>query len=322
MAKTIITSPLAALCDIYPRMDSERLRLERSSDAMGTTFSISLYGEDWEAMEAAAAEAFDEVRRLDKLLSNYRQTSEWSAVNHLAAQKPVQISAELFVILSDCWEFSRQTEGAFDITVGPLKKAWGFFRGDGRIPLAEELAAAKQIVGHRHVHLDAAERTVWFDREGIEIDPGGIGKGVAVDHAIEILKRRGFNTALVLGAGSSLYGLGTPPSETEGWRIDIRHPEHPRKHIGHYFLRDAALSTSGTGEKYFWSEEGTFSHIVDPRTGQALQELSQVSVVCPTAVEGEVWAKAYLINGRDWTAKHKPEWYRVLFSSDTLTEWF
>lgn len=287
---------------------------------MGTTFSIILYGDDREEMEAAVAAAFDEARRLDELLSNYRPESEWSRVNRRAATGAVPVSAELFSILAACQEFSRITEGAFDITVGPLKKAWGFYRGDGRIPTPEELARASFEAGYQHVHL--ANRTVAFDRDGIELDPGGIGKGYAVDRMVDILRKRAFDTALVVGSGSSLYGIGSPPSEASGWRADIRHPEHPRKSIGHWFLKNMALSTSGTGEKFFWSHEGMFSHIVDPRTGRALQEMFQVSVVCPTAVEGEVWAKAYLINGRDWAAQHKPDGFRILFSSDSPPEWF
>jgi FAD:protein FMN transferase len=297
----------------------EQLRLQLSADAMGTTFSIILYGIDREDMEATVFAAFDEVHRLEMLLSNYRSESEWSRVNREAARGPVPVSAELFKILSDCLEYSRQTEGAFDITVGQLKKVWGFYRGDGRIPTPEELAHASLNAGYRHIHL--ADLKVWFDQEGMEIDPGGIGKGYAVDRIVETLKVRGYDTALVAGSGSSLYGLGSPPSEPQGWRADIRHPEHARKMIGHFHLHNASLSTSGTGEKFFWSEEGMFSHIVDPRTGRALQEMSQVSVVCPTAVEGEVWAKAFLINGREWAGKNKPEGYRILFSSDSPPDW-
>lgn len=301
---------------------ADLLRLQQSCDAMGTTFSIILYGHDRQEMEATVSAAFDEVIRLDQLLSNYMPSSEWSLVNHDAAKHPVRVSAELFRILSDCLEFSRQTEGAFDITVGPLKRAWGFFRGDGRIPGEEELAAARRSVGYQHVRLDAANLTVQFGRKAMEIDPGGIGKGHAVDRVVAILRERGFDTALVAGSGSSLYGLGAPPSEMRGWRADVRHPEHPRKAIAHYYLHNTSLSTSGTGEKCYWSEKGMYSHIVDPRTGRALQEISQVSVVSPKAVEGEVWAKACLINGRDWAARQRRSDFRILFNSDSSPAWF
>jgi FAD:protein FMN transferase len=301
------------------------LRLQQSSDTMGATFSIILYGHDRDELESAVNAAFDEARRLDEMLSNYRPASEWSLVNRHAAQRPVPVSAELFQILSYLLNASRETEGAFDITMGPLKRAWGFFRGNGRIPDAEELAAARRNVGYQYIQLDEVHRTVRFDHDGVEIDPGGFGKGYAVDRITGILKERGLDTALLTASGSSLYGLGAPPKEPKGWRADIRDPEHSRKSIAHCFLNDMALSTSGTGEKFFWSEEGMISHLVDPRTGQALQEISQVSVVCPRAVDGEVWAKAYLINGREWASKHRHDDFRVLFSSGEPSQpsvWF
>jgi thiamine biosynthesis lipoprotein len=112
----------------------ELLRLEKSADAMGSTYSVALYGYDRVQMEAAADAAFDEVRRLDELLSNYRPGSQWSEVNRDAASRPVQVSPELFQLLSACVEYSRQSEGAFDITVGPLMKVWGFYKGTGHLP--------------------------------------------------------------------------------------------------------------------------------------------------------------------------------------------
>src|SRR5262245_52179894 len=106
-------------------------RVEQSDEAMGATFDVVMYGRDRKTLETAAAAAFDEVHRLDRLLSNYRRDSEWSQVNRTAASRPVKISAELFQLLSDCLKYSRQSDGAFDITVGPLMKVWGFYKGEG-----------------------------------------------------------------------------------------------------------------------------------------------------------------------------------------------
>ena len=137
--------------------------------------------------------------------------SEWSEVNRHAAEKPVKVSPELFQLLSACVEYSRESEGAFDISVGPLMKVWGFYKGSGHLPHRPEVPAALAKVGYRHIQLDAAARTVWFDRPGVELDPGGIGKGYAVDRMVEILRRNGVSTALVAGSGSSIYGMGAPP---------------------------------------------------------------------------------------------------------------
>jgi hypothetical protein len=164
------------------------LRLEKSGDAMGSVFSVALYGTDRAAMEASADAALSEARRLDALLSNYKPDSEWSRVNHEAGARPLKISTELFDLLAACLEYSRQSAGAFDITVGPLMRVWGFFRGSGHLPPPAEVSAALDGVGYRHVHLDAAAHIVWLDRRGVEMDPGGIGKGYAVDRMVEILK--------------------------------------------------------------------------------------------------------------------------------------
>ncbi len=120
--------------------DGPLLRLEKSADAMGSTYSVELYGRDRVSLEAAADAALDEARRLDDMLSNYKPESEWSQVNRHAAEKPMRISPELFQLLSACLEYSRESEGAFDISVGPLMKVWGFYKGTGHLPHRAEVA--------------------------------------------------------------------------------------------------------------------------------------------------------------------------------------
>ena len=279
---------------------------------MGSTFSIVLYALDRDRLESAAQAAFEEVRRLDQLLSALRPDSECSIVNRGAARRPVQVSPELYHLLSRCLEHSRETDGAFDITIGPLKRAWGFVGGNGNIPTAAALAEARRHVGSRLVQLDAGSRTVQFDHPGVEIDLGGIGKGYAVDRAADVLRAHGIDTALVAGSTSSLVGLGAPPAEPRGWRADIRDSAHRSTRIAEVFLRDTALTTSGTGEKCFWSGGTLYSHILDPRTGWPVQSIAQVSVVTLRAVEGEVWAKACLLNGSGWAAWRTPDTVKVL----------
>ncbi len=294
----------------------ELLRLEKSADAMGSTYSVALYGEDRIKMEAAADAALDEARRLDDLLSNYKPESEWSQVNQHAAEKPMKISPELFRLLSACVEYSRESEGAFDISVGPLMKVWGFYKGSGHLPHRPEISAALTKVGYQHIHLDAAAQTVWFDRPGVELDPGGIGKGYAVDKMVEVLRQNGVRIALVAGSGSSIYGLGAPPDEAKGWRIDIRDPHNPKKTSAEVFLKDTSMSTSGSYEKFFRAEGKTYAHIMDPRTGYPAQGSASVSVIAPRTIDSEAWAKPYFVNGRQWAARHKPKEFRVYFCED------
>jgi len=295
---------------------AEVLRLEKSADAMGSTFSIALYGEDRIKMEAAADAAFDEVRRLDELLSNYKPDSEWSQVNKNAAEKPVRVSPELFRLLSDCWEYSRQSEGAFDITVGPLMKVWGFYKGSGHLPHKPEVQAALTRVGYRHMHLDPATTTVRFDHAGVEMDPGGIGKGYAVDRMVEVLRKMGVHSALVAGSGSSIYGIGAPPDEPKGWAVKIKDPWDSSKTLAEVRLKDMSMSTSGSYEKFFRAEGRIYAHIMDPRTGYPAQGSVSVSVIAPRTIDSEAWAKPYFVNGRAWAAKHKPKEFQVYFCED------
>jgi thiamine biosynthesis lipoprotein len=291
-------------------------RVELSDEAMGSTFTVVLYGHDRRQLETAADAAFDEVHRLDRLLSNYKPDSEWSEVNRTAGVRPVKRSAELVRLLSDCMAYSRQSDGAFDITVGPLMKVWGFYKGEGALPRPSEVTDALTRVGHRHVRLDAAARTIHFDRPGVELDPGGIGKGYAVDRMVEILKRTGVHIALVSAAGSSIYGMGAPPGEPAGWRITIRAPDDPRASVAEVFLKDMSLSTSGSYEKFFWADGRTYAHIMDPRTGYPAQGTASVSVLAPRTIDSEAWAKPFFINGRAWTAAHKPSNMRVFTCDD------
>jgi thiamine biosynthesis lipoprotein len=295
---------------------AEVLRLEKSADAMGSTFSVALYGEDRIKMEAAADAALDEVRRLDELLSNYKPDSEWSQVNKNAAVKPVRVSPELFRLLAACWEYSRESEGAFDITVGPLMKVWGFYKGSGHLPHKPEIQAALTKVGYRHMHLDAAAQTVWFDRPGVEMDPGGIGKGYAVDRMVEVLRKMGVRSAFVAGSGSSIYGIGAPPGEPKGWAVKIKDPWDSSKTLAEVWLKDMSMSTSGSYEKFFRAEGRIYAHIMDPRTGYPAQGSVSVSVISPRTIDSEAWAKPYFVNGRTWTAKHRPEDFRVFFCED------
>jgi len=226
----------------------EALRFEESMDAMGSTYSIIAYGEDRQRMLGILEAAFEEVRRLDQLLSNYRPTSEWSQVNQFAGERPVKVSRELFDLLANCVEYSRQSDGAFDISVGPLMKVWGFYKGSGHLPHRAEVRGALSYVGYRNIVLDPKALTVRFATKGVEIDPGGIGKGYAVDRMIGILKQFGVRSAMVSGGGSSIYALGTPPDESRGWRISIRNPKAPTQTVQEIFLKDESMSTSGSYE--------------------------------------------------------------------------
>jgi thiamine biosynthesis lipoprotein len=311
----LIASALAFAAAPPAKVKPELLRVEGAVDAMGTGFTIAAYGEDRARLQSAVAQGLEEARRLDQMLSNYKPDSEWSQVNRQAADGPVHITAELFQLLAACDEYSRESEGTFDISVGPLMKIWGFYKGSGHLPHRAEVRGALSFVGYRNILLDAAHQSVRFAKKGVELDPGGIGKGYAVDRIAQILKDNGVQRALVSGGGSSIYAIGAPPDE-KGWKLDIKNPKDPSKTATTVILKDESMSTSGNYEKYFYAEGKMYSHIMDPRTGFPSQGTLSTSVIAPHTIDSEVWAKPYYILGRQWTVKHKRKDFRVYFCED------
>jgi thiamine biosynthesis lipoprotein len=175
-------------------------------------------------------------------------------------------------------------------------KAWGFFRDEGRVPSDDELARTLEVVGYRHVVLDPGAGTVRFDRPGVELDLGGIGKGYAVDRVVELLRRQGVGSALVNLGGSSVYGLGGPPGR-EAWEIEIQDPTEPAKMALTVALRDRALSVSGGYERFFEKDGVRYSHIMDPRTGRPVQEALSVAVLGDSATTGDALDNVLFVQG-------------------------
>ena len=292
------------------------LRMERSAPAMGTTYTIDIYGHDKGIMQAAAKSALEEAGRIDRMLSNYRPESELTRVNEHAADQPVKISQELFDLLTACVEYSRSSQGAFDITVAPLMKVWGFYKDSGRLPERTEVRAVLGQIGYRNIELNPASHTVRFARHGVSLDPGGVGKGYAVDKMVAVLRKNGVACALVSGGGSSIYGMGAPPDNPKGWYVRVRDPKDEKKTAAEVYLRDESISTSGNYEKFFWADGKLYSHIMDPRTGFPAEGMLAVSVIAPKTLDSEVWAKPYYILGRDWTREHKPRDFHVFLCED------
>jgi thiamine biosynthesis lipoprotein len=269
---------------------------EESRLAMGCTCTVRVCGLGAAEARAATAAALDEIDRVDRLLSHYRADSPLSRLNGEAARGPVAVDRELVDVLALCLRWARETDGAFDVTVGPLMTAWGFFRGEGRVPSAAELAAARERVGARHVALDAAAGTVRFDREGVSLDLGGIGKGYAVDRAVAVLRARGVRAALVNAGGSSVYGLGRPPS-ADAWSIDVEDPGRSGHTVSTVRLRDRALSVSGRSVKSFEEKGVVYAHVMDPRTGRPVRGVDGVVVLSDDATTGDALDNALFVLG-------------------------
>lgn len=283
---------------------------------MGTTWSVVLYGNDEQGMEAALAEAFAELHRIESRLSIYDPSSEWSRLNREADESPVAVSRETYGLLECCLKYSRLSDGAFDVSAGPLVEAWGFSRGMGREPSESEITLAVTRVGWSGIILDPAACTVGFRTPGMRIDPGGIGKGYAVEQLAAGFRRRDFDTGLVAASGSTIYGMGAPPGSSAGWPVQIRHPAGRSSAPIEIFIRDEAVSTSGCADRVFWDGRRVQGHLIDPRTGRPARGMLQVSVIAPGAMDAEAWTKPCFILGRTWAQGHLPEPLRVLFFGD------
>ena len=269
---------------------------EESRETMGCTGTVRACGPDAAALPAVVGAALDELDRIDRLLSHYRRDSSLSRLNREGAAGPVAVEPELVDLLSECLRWSRESDGAFDVTVGPLMKAWGFFRDEGRVPGDSELTRVLESVGYRHVVLDRQAGTVSFDRPGVELDLGGIGKGYAVDRVVELLRRRGVASALVNLGGSSVYGIGAPPGRS-AWEVGIQDPTDPAKNAVAATLRDRALSVSGGYARFFEQDGVTYAHILDPRTGRPVRGVLSVAVLSDSATDGDALDNVLFVEG-------------------------
>jgi thiamine biosynthesis lipoprotein len=302
---------------------------------MGTVFTVAVYGRDSTFLSEVVEEVFQEVDRLDEQMSNYKPESELSVINHTGASRPVVVEPGLFHLLEISVARSEETDGAFDVTVGPLMKSWGFFRGRGRLPTRAEISQVLKRVGYQHLKLDAERRTIRFDEEGVEIDLGGIAKGYAVDRAVEILRANGVTSALVSSGMSSIYALGSPPGE-HGWKISVRDPYNARKAGDVLHLQNYSVSISGSYEKFFEIGGKNYCHIMNPHTGWPVEDMLSTVVLAPTATDTDGRSAGFFVMGversRKYLALHPnlavvfylpsgapPEYERVLLRSDSYS---
>lgn len=269
--------------------------------AMATRFEIVLYGDDPVALRAAGEAALDEIDRLEDRLSLYRSGSEIAHVNARAAREPVRVTAEVFALLEQAQRLSAETGGAFDITIAPLVRCWGFMGGQGHAPAPEVTRAARQCVGMHLVELDAARRTVRFAREGVMLDLGAIGKGYAVEQAARRLREAGVTGALLHGGTSTVYALGAPPGQ-DAWTLAIETPPATARIAGFpalpaVRLRDEALSVSAVWGRAFESGGELFGHVIDPRTGEPVRHGLLAAVAGASATETDALSTALLVLG-------------------------
>jgi thiamine biosynthesis lipoprotein len=268
---------------------------------MGTVVEIRVVkgNRSVEEVERAINAAFDSVRHVDALMSNYKEDSEVSRINRHAAQEPVTVSPETAEALGKALEVARESDGAFDITVLPLLEIWGFAKDrEKTVPSQEQIDEKLRFVGHQLIDLDRAKRTVKLRTQGVGIDLSGIAKGYAADSAIESLIANGVDSAII-NAGGDIYCLGVKNAE-KGWRVAVTDPTTDNGHLAYVELKDKAIATSGDYRNYFVADGVRYSHILDPRTGRPRPYgPHSVTVTADSCAYADALATAVFVLGRD-----------------------
>ncbi len=314
--------------------ESKLIRFEFSQTHMGTRFDIVLYAQDAGTATSASNAAFKSVEELDAIMSDYRATSELMLLCGRPAGRWVKVSNHLFRVLEKSQELAKQTNGAFDITVGPVVRLWRRARRTGQMPDKQSLANAKELIGYQKLDLNQRTRSVRLAKPGMFLDLGGIAKGYAADEAMAVLKRRGINRALIAAGGDII--VSRPPPGARGWVVGIARVEpgdEPPEDC--LLLSDAAVSTSGFREQNVEISGVRYSHIVDPRTGLGLTSDVSVTVVARSGIVSDSIATAASVMGPERGLKLisstkgamgiirqvTPEGIRTLSSGSTDSAW-
>jgi thiamine biosynthesis lipoprotein len=260
--------------------------------AMGTVFDIVAYAESPERASAAIEKAFQEIVRLDQVMSNYKPESDLSRLNRSAHFHVENVVPDLYRAVAESLPYSQMSGGEFDITVGPLSDLWKTALRGGPVPSAAQLAKVQPCIGYTKIRM-VPPRGIEFLSPCLQIDLGAIGKGYAVDRAVEILKAQGICCALVNAGGSTIYGMGAPPGQA-GWAVTLRDPSH-REGAG-VSLHNNAVSTSEQSAPSLL-EGKRAGHIVDPQTGLPVDARFAVSVLAEDATAADALSTTLLLVG-------------------------
>ncbi len=277
----------------------ERLLLSVARAAMACEFEVLFNQFQYPKAADRACEALDLVEQLENRLSVYKPHSDLSILNRFGAQRAVPLSRDTLTLLLLAQDMHRLTNGAFDVTAGSLSEVWGFSRRQGVIPSSDQIAEALQCVGSELLKLDVPAGLGSVQRAGVRTNPGGIGKGYALDRAAQHLVQAGINDFMIHGGLSSVVARGDRqhPTTAGGWLVSLRHPWRVEQLLGTIRLRDNALGTSGSGKQFFHFGGQRYSHIIDPRSGWPAQGLLSTTVICRSGGVADALATALFVLG-------------------------
>ncbi len=265
----------------------------REQMLMGTLVSISISNTDSEKANRSADLAFQEIRRIEQIMSTYLPESEISLINRSSGKDWRSVHPEILFVIQEALDYSRLSNGAFDITFKPLTRLWNF-EPESRPPDPKAVRELLNLVDFRSVLIDKEER-VLLKKPGMAIGLGGIAKGYAVDRAMAVLEDQGIMNAII-NAGGDLRAIGRR-SKTGRWRVGIQDPRNRDAVIETIHVPDGAVATSGDYEKYFIDKGIRYHHILDPRTGFPARGCRSVTVICPTAMMADAMATAIFVLG-------------------------
>jgi thiamine biosynthesis lipoprotein len=276
----------------YAAQDSGSTREYRY--LMGTSVEVEAYGGDDSIRRAAIDEAFGAIAEVDRLMSNYRDDSELSRINRLAAHESVRVSDPMLSVLEAAQQVSARSQGGFDATVGPLVRLWGFHDKNPHVPTTAELAAVRPLVDYRNLLIDERTHSVRFARSGVEIDLGGIAKGFAVEVAANVLRRRALGG--FIDAGGNQYLLGSPPGKRM-WTAGIKDPDRPDRLLGVVESPETSVSTSADYNTFVEIDGRRFGHVLDPHTLQPSDRALSVTILARDGTMADAMSKAAFILG-------------------------
>jgi thiamine biosynthesis lipoprotein len=275
--------------------ESALTRFEFTEPHMGTQFQIIVYALDEAAAAKAAKAGFARIAELDGIMSDYRPASELMQLCKKAGEEPVRVSDDLFYVLSKSQQVAERSDGAFDVTVGPIVRLWRVARKTRRLPDADKLKAALELVGYKNVRIDEKTHSVQLLKPGMLLDLGGIAKGYAADETLKVLENHGIKSALVAAGGD--IAVSAAPPDAKGWTIAIA-PLEPKNQPKRYLLlHDMAVSTSGDVEQHVEIGGKRYSHIVDPKTGLGLLGRQSVTVVARRGIDSDSLTKVVSVWG-------------------------
>jgi FAD:protein FMN transferase len=250
--------------------------MQKTETIMGTDVTITVVAGTIEEGEAAIEAGMAELRRLDAMMSLYKDGSEITKVNLSAGKKPVKVSPEMIEAVERAAEISELSGGVFDITVGPLVVLWQMRLKEGKVPTDSEIARTRPLVNYKNVVLDRKASTIFLKRPGMIIDLGGM-KGYVADRVADLFRQRGIRNAIIALAGD-IWVLGHR-DDGQPWKIGVQHPREHDKTLTVLELSDKYISTSGDYERFVIREKKRYHHIIDPRTGKPSRGTISVTLI-------------------------------------------